>query len=87
MEREEEKFVALVDMNIEILVDLPEGIDWDNIEGDDLPEDIRERVLEAAFAALPDRVRIYLDGEDKPPTNVIVYAEDHNVEDIRIEPE
>ena len=87
MEREEEKFVAIVEMGIEILVDLPEGIDWDNMEGDELPEEIRERVLDAAFAALPERCGIYLDGEDKPPTKVIVYAEDHNVEDIRIEPE
>lgn len=51
----------------------------DDFTGDEPTPEMVERAVEALKAALPQRVEIYLDGEDKPPA--VVEIDPWDVED------
>lgn len=75
--------IIIVRLDLDVEVELPEGV----IEHEgDLTEECRERAIEAALSALPQKAEIYIDGEDKEPARVFIDAsEAFNVEEVRIE--
>lgn len=70
---------VIVCLDFEVAVRLPEEIP------DDLTPEVRQRAVEAAVEAMPDRVKIYLDGEDKEPTDVLCRVMDSDVTEVRVE--
>jgi hypothetical protein len=83
---EDERDIIIIRFDMEVLVDLPEGV---KCRDDDYEpsEESKERAIEAALNAFPERINIYIDGEDKPPTKVVFYVEEHNIDEVRVEPE
>jgi hypothetical protein len=75
--------IIIVRLDLEIQVELPEGA----IEHEgELIKECRERAIESALSALPQKIEIYIDGEDKEPARVFIDAnETFNVEEVRVE--
>jgi hypothetical protein len=75
---------AYIRFDIEVQVILPEGIEFEDDEAtDQLVEECRERAIEAAICAFPGAIKIYIDGEREPPTQVIFDVCDLDVEEVR----
>jgi hypothetical protein len=80
-----EEGVAIIRFNIDVEVQLPEGIEWHDSEDQrsvDLSDRCRERAIIAAVSAFPDTLRIYIDGENNPPTQVTFDVSDDCVEEV-----
>jgi len=73
----------MVRLDLDVEVRLPEGV----VEHEgELIAECRERAIESALLALPQKVEIYIDGEDKEPARVYIDAsEAFNVEEVRVE--
>lgn len=73
----------IVRLDLDVQVELPEGV----IEHEgELIKECRERAIESALSALPQKVEIYIDGEDEEPARVFIDAsEAFNVEEVRVE--
>ena len=74
-----------VQVNVEIdmltfRVDLPEET-VDDGEGHPTDE-ARRRAVEAALAALPQNVEVYIDGEDKPSAKVFIDAMESGEDEV-----
>ena len=68
----------MVRLDLTIQVDLPEGDgDWEKNE-----QELTERATEAAVTALPQSVRIYIDGEEKEPAGVHIDVSDSDVTEV-----
>jgi len=77
--------IIIVRLDLDVQVKLPEGI----IEHEGkLEKQCKERAIESALSALPQKVEIYIDGEDKKPAQVYIDAsEAFNVDEVRVEEE
>lgn len=77
-----------VRVEFEIRVDLPEGNhseDWPDGEDHSCPEELKERIFDAAQAAVKDCVDVYIDGKDEPPARVWTEFNDGDVIEYRAE--
>lgn len=71
-----------VRFDLTVQVVLPEGIELDG--NDELLEPLKERAIEAAVSAF-NNCEIYLDGEDKEPTQIIYDVSDSDVQEVYAE--
>jgi hypothetical protein len=74
---------AYVRFDFEVQVTLPEGIEFECEEDDHLAEKSKNRAIEAAIASFPDSIKIYIDGEKEPPTNVYFDVSDYDITEVR----
>lgn len=77
---------AYARLDIEIRIDLPEGLpeEWDGDDGS-CPEELKERLIEALVGAYADYVDVYIDGEDKEPARVHTRVTYMDVTEVRAE--
>ena len=75
--------IIVVRLDLEVQVELPEGV----IEHEgELANECRERAIESVLSALPQKVEIYIDGEDEKPARVYIDAsEAFSVEEVRVD--
>jgi len=70
---------VMVRLDFEVAIRLPEEIP------DEITPEVQQRAVEAAIEAMPDRVKIYLDGEDKEPAEVLCRVMDSDVTEVWVE--
>lgn len=75
--------IIIVRLDLDVEVRLPEGVIEHKGE---LITECRKRAIESVLSALPQKVEIYIDGEDKKPSKIYIDAsEAFNVEEVRVE--
>jgi len=66
--------IIIVRLDMEAIVKLPEGVNFNKVG--ELSKESRSRAIEAAIAAIPQRIEIFLDGDGEAPVSVFFDADE-----------